>query len=68
MGSPCDQIPAGAFASPHNLLNQIVGRLLGSTTDLKDYKTLADLKLGNWKEMLLLHACEHCYYCALLPN
>ena len=46
MGSPCDKIPAGAFALPHNLLNQIVGRLLGSTTDLKDYKTLADLKLG----------------------
>ena len=46
MGSPCDKIPAGAFALPHNLLNQIVGRLSDSTTDLKDYKTLADLKLG----------------------
>ena len=46
MGSPCDRIPAGAFVSPHNLLNQIVSRLSGSSPELKDYKTLADLKLG----------------------
>ena len=46
MGVPCDRIPAGAFMSPQNLLNQIVSRLSGTTPELRYFKALVDLKLG----------------------
>ena len=45
-GKPCDKIPAGAFMSPQNLLNQIVSILSGTFTELREFKALVDLKLG----------------------
>ena len=46
VGKPCDKIPAGAFMSPQNLLNQIVSRLSGTAIELREFKALVDLKLG----------------------
>ena len=46
VGKPCDKIPAGAFMSPQNLLNQIVSRLSGTSIELREFKALVDLKLG----------------------
>ena len=58
VGKPCDKIPAGAFMSPQNLLNQIVSRLSGASIDLQEFKALVDLKLGKLERDAAYHVVE----------